>query len=146
MSTIVEDLEQYTRNRNIQIDGVPEEKDEDLRKMVKDIGDTIEVQFEYKEVDVVHRIPTINENNKNCLPIVVQFTTRQVRDKFLTNAKKTRVNTRDLGKSGVDKPVFVNEHLTKSKKILMFEARKIKIERDYKFLWSKNGKIIIRKN
>lgn len=144
MSTIVEDLEQYTRNRNIQIDGMPEENNEDLRKMMKNIGEKIQVEFEDKEVDAIHRLPTRNESN-NCPPIVVQFTTRQVRDKILTNARKTKLNTKDFGKT-VDKPIFINEHLTKSKKQIMFEARRLKIARGYKFLWTRNGKVLIRKS
>lgn len=67
ISTTVEDLEQYTRNRNLQIDGVPEEKDEDLRKLISDIGEKIHVQIEKKEV-FIHRFPTRNEKNTNCSP------------------------------------------------------------------------------
>lgn len=145
MTIIVEDLEQYTRNRNLQIDGVPEEKDENLRDLMKEIGKKVEVQFEDKEVDAIHRIPTRNEKNKDCSPIVVQFTTRQLREKILTNAKKTTITTKDLQKSGDEKTVYINEHLTKAKKEIMYEARKLKFQQNYKFLWSRNGKIFIRK-
>lgn len=140
--TVVEDLEQYTRNRNIQVDGIPEEKEENLREIMIDIGQKIDVKIENDMMDAIHRIPSQNERNS---PIVVQFTTRQVRDSIMTKVKKTKITTRDLGRQGDEKIVFVNEHLTKKKKQIMFEARKLKKEREYKFLWTKNAKIFIRK-
>lgn len=142
VTTVVEDLEQYTRNRNIQIDGIPEEKDENLREIVVKIGEKIDVKIENEMIDVVHRIPSQNERNS---PIVVQFTTRQVRDDIMIKVKKNKITTLDLGRKGNERFVFVNEHLTKKKKQIMFEARKLKKEMDYKFLWTKNAKIFIRK-
>lgn len=61
-------------------------------------------------------------------------------------AKRTRITTNDLGREGEPRNVFINEHLTKKKNQIMYEARKMKTEKDYKFLWCRNGKIFIRKN
>lgn len=142
VSQVVEDLEQYTRNRNIQIDGITPDDDENLREMMITIGKKIEVDIEDKAIDAIHRIPSQNEKNS---PIIVQFTTRQIREKIMTNIKNTKITTKDLGRKGEERTVFVNEHLTKNKKQLMFEARKLKKTNEYMFLWSKNGKIFIRK-
>lgn len=142
---VVEELEQYTRNKNIQIDGIPEEKDENLKQLMIDIGKKIQVEIEEKEIDAIHRIPSTIKN-KNALPIVVQFTTRQLRETIMTKVRKTKITTKDLNKGGEIKPIFINEHLTKTKKQIMFEARKIKFEKAYKFLWSRNGKVLIRKD
>ncbi|KAL3265520.1 hypothetical protein HHI36_009724, partial [Cryptolaemus montrouzieri] len=41
--------------------------------------------------------------------------------------------------------VYFNEDLTRAKQELLTQARKIKMERGYKFAWVKNGQIYIRK-
>lgn len=146
MTVALEDLDQYSRNKNIQIDGVPEEKSENLRELVVELGKLIEVTMEPKEIDAIHRIPTRNEKNAKSPPIVVQFTTRQLREKILTGMRIKKIMTGDLMKTGEQKPVYVNEHLTRTKKNIMFEARKLKFDKGYKFLWSRNGRIMIRKD
>lgn len=146
MTIAMEDLDQYSRNKNIQIDGVPEEKGENLRELVMDIGKKVDVDLDAKEIDVIHRIPSKNEKNTRSSPIVVQFTTRQLREKILAGVRKSKITTKDLKKTGEERIVYVNEHLTRAKKQIMFEGRKLKFEKGYKFLWSRNGKIMIRKD
>uniref|UniRef100_A0A8D8Y1M0 FP protein C-terminal domain-containing protein n=1 Tax=Cacopsylla melanoneura TaxID=428564 RepID=A0A8D8Y1M0_9HEMI len=142
MAIIIEDLDQYSRNRNIQIDNVPEEQDEDLKEMVINVGKKLDVEIETKEIDAIHRLPTTRK--ESIKPIVVQFTTRQVRENIMSK-RKTKITTRDLKMAGEEKIVYINEHLTRNKKSIMFEARKLKNEKGYKFLWTRNGKIFIRK-
>uniref|UniRef100_A0A8D8YDL7 FP protein C-terminal domain-containing protein n=1 Tax=Cacopsylla melanoneura TaxID=428564 RepID=A0A8D8YDL7_9HEMI len=140
----VEDLQQYTRNRNVQIDGIPSKQDEDLRMMMKNIGEKIEVKILDSDIDKIHRIPTKSTNNPE--PIVVQFTTRRVRDEIVKKAKEKKPCTNDLQMQCTNRNIYVNEHLTPQKKQILYEAKKIKEEKQYKFLWCKNGKIFVRKD
>ncbi|XP_008481625.1 uncharacterized protein LOC103518340 [Diaphorina citri] len=139
-----DELEQYTRNKNIQIDGIPKEKDENLEEMVKEIGNKMEVTIMNNDIDAIHRVPTRSKNNPE--PIVVQFLTRKMRDNIIQNAKTKRINTKDLKMNGPEKPIYINEHLSRNRKLILFEARKKKYEKNYKFLWSRGGKIFIRKD
>uniref|UniRef100_A0A8D8YTP8 FP protein C-terminal domain-containing protein n=1 Tax=Cacopsylla melanoneura TaxID=428564 RepID=A0A8D8YTP8_9HEMI len=139
-----EGLQQYTRIRNIQIDGVPVENDENLEDVMLEIGKKINVNIKKEEIDAIHRIPT--RIKKNTEPIIVQFVTRKLRESVLKNAKANRITTKDLKATWQERPIFINEHLTPQRKQLMYEARKIKEEKGYKFLWTKGGKIFIRKD
>lgn len=141
---IVDDLEQYTRNRNVQIDGIPLKKDEDLRDLMMEIGKKIEVDIKNEYIDAIHRVPT--RSSKNPEPIVVQFTTRQTRDAVVQKAREKKLCTDDFNMQCEKKYIYVNDHLTQRKKNLMFEARKLKYLNNYKFLWTKNGKIFIKKD
>ena len=42
--------------------------------------------------------------------------------------------------------IFVNEHLTPTKKYWFSIAKQKKLELKYKYLWTRNGKILIRKD
>uniref|UniRef100_A0A8D8YY01 FP protein C-terminal domain-containing protein n=1 Tax=Cacopsylla melanoneura TaxID=428564 RepID=A0A8D8YY01_9HEMI len=139
-----ENLLQYTMNKNIQIDGVPEVNDENLKELVIEIGKKIEVNVEEKEIDKAHRVPS--RNPQNIPPIIVQFTTRQTRDNFIDKVRKNKITTKDVKRSGEEKFVYVNEHLTKLKKDIMYEARRLKQDKGYKFLWVRGGKVLMRKN
>lgn len=140
----VDEMDQYSRIKNIQIDGVPVTRDEDLKEVVKTMGQKIEVNIKTEDIDAIHRIPS--RSNANPEPIVVQFVTRQMKENVVKKSKEKRVCTDDLNMQCANKPVFVNEHLTRKRKNIMFEARKLKNEKNYKFLWSRNGKILIKKN
>lgn len=144
LETSMDDLEQYTRNKNIQIDGVPPKVNENLKEMMVEIGKKIDVDIKNEDIDAIHRIPT--RSTKVPEPIVVQFLTRQMREAVVQKAKSSKVCTKDLNIDGESKPIYVNEHLTRKKKHILFEARRIKFDKNYKFLWTKAGKIFIRKD
>lgn len=139
----MDELEQYTRNKNIQIDGIPPKKDEDLRNIVIDIGKKIEIEINKSDIDAIHRIPT--RSTKMPEPIVVQFMSRQMRESMVQKGKEKKICTNDIGIQGETKQVYINEHLTRKKKHILFEARRLKYEKQYKYLWTRNGKIFIRK-
>uniref|UniRef100_A0A8D8Z9A5 FP protein C-terminal domain-containing protein n=2 Tax=Cacopsylla melanoneura TaxID=428564 RepID=A0A8D8Z9A5_9HEMI len=138
-----EELEQYTRNKNIQLDGIPKLETENLEEIMKEIGKKIEVPIENKDIDVIHRIPTRSTTAPE--PIVVQFLTRKMRDNIVQKAKTSRISTKDLKMNCTERPIFINEHLTPLRKQILFEARKLKTDQNYKFLWVKGCKIFIRK-
>lgn len=144
MESAMEDLEQYSRNRNIQIDGIPNSPNEDLGKIVKEIGKEINVDFKDGEIDVVHRIPTRNKTNPE--PIVVQLLSRNKRDEILMKAKQKKITTTALNFSGNERTIFINEHLTRQRKTLLYEAKQKRNELNFKFTWTKGGKIFMRKD
>lgn len=70
--------------------------------------------------------------------------TRTPGDKFLTAARKTRLNTSHLSLEHND-PIYVNEHLCLENKILFRKARQVKAEKKWKFAWVSQGRILMRK-
>lgn len=107
------------------------------------IGNKIQVDIKREDIDAIHRIPT--RSTKTPEPIVVQFLTRQMRESVVQKAREVKVHTKDLGFNEESKQIYVNEHLTRKKKHILFEARQLKYEKNYKYLWTKSGKIFIRK-
>jgi len=117
----ITDMDQYSRNRTIEISGVPVRKEEDLEKVMKLIDDKIGVPEEARVIDVVHRVPT--KSKKYPPKIVPQFTSRTSRNLWLAN-KDHGIKSDLFDKSvAVPKPVYVNEHMTVHYKELLCKER-----------------------
>lgn len=133
--------EQYTRNRNIEIKGAEYEQNEELKDVLKKMGDAIGEPISSDDIDVCHRVPTKVENKTN---IIVQFQRREKRDKVLEMSRKKRLTNAMLGLP-TGSPVYVNEHLCPEMKRILGMAIARKREHNWKFVWTKNGIVLARR-
>ncbi|KAH9375559.1 hypothetical protein HPB48_002544 [Haemaphysalis longicornis] len=129
-------LQQY-----VEIKGIPEVQNEDLLATTTAISACLKVSVKESDIDVVHRVPTKNKTKSN---IIVKFTSRAARDKILKEAKKLRLNTSNLRLPGTE-PIYINEHLCPAKKVLLGCALKAKLDKNWKFTWVADGKILMRR-
>lgn len=136
------DLEQYSRNKNIDIKGLPVVQNEHLPDMLKKIGEIIKEPITQEDVDVCHRVPM---RNSTCPTVVVQFHNRTKRDAVLAKVRQTKVTTRHLGHEE-NVPIYINETLCPTLRKLMGMAVARKKEKLWKFAWTKNGRILARKD
>lgn len=139
------DLQQYSRRSNLEIKGLPVVQGENLVATLTDISRHLQIEISESDIDVVHRVPSMNKKESN---VVVKFHSRAARDKMLKAAKKQRLNTFHLGFNSSEEkssPVYVNEHLCPAKKVLLGHALKAKKEKGWKYAWVIEGKILMRK-
>lgn len=134
--------EQYSRNRNIEIKGVPSVQNEDLAAILQTIGNLIDEPILPCDIDVCHRVPA--GNSSSCPLIIAQFKYRSKRDAVIEKARRKRVSTADLGHA-TRAPVYVNEHLCPELKKLLGMTIAKKNELKWKFAWTRGGKIYARK-
>lgn len=133
--------EQYSRNVNIEIQGVVKRETESVSDLLCTLGTIIGEPLSKDDIEACHRVPSRTENKSN---IVVQFKSRVKRDRVLKKAKKARLTNADLGignSTSFSPPVYVNEHLCPTLKKLLATAVKKKYEMKWKSVWSYNGKI-----
>ncbi|XP_075531533.1 uncharacterized protein LOC142564423 [Dermacentor variabilis] len=135
------DLNQYSRRNNLEIRNVPVSADESLPDMMQNIATCLKMELRTEDIDVVHRVPTKNKAQQN---ILVRFTSIAVRDKLIKNAKKERLSTSALGFQN-NEPIFINEHLCQENKILLAKARQARREKNWKYVWVSQAKILMRK-
>lgn len=135
-------LEQFSRNKNIEIKGVPETEQENLQDTLQRVGEVINESIALDDIDACHRVPTKNTTIPN---IIVQFRNRLKRDTVLTKAKKTNMTTSDLGHPG-QTSIYINEHLCPALKKLLGMAISRKKEKSWKFVWTRHGHILARRN
>ncbi|XP_073948959.1 uncharacterized protein [Choristoneura fumiferana] len=146
--------DQFCRMNNVEISGVPQKNGENLLTILRNIA--VKVGFELREtdVDVIHRVrrftTTAGDAGRAADPrppaIVVRFCQRRRKDELVAAARARRnLTSADAGLPGAASPIYVNEHLTAAKKLLLKRARDIKNELSYSYLWVKQCKIYMRK-
>lgn len=143
-------LEQYTRTNNLEIQGVNEKIGENVYNILEIIGNAINCDISRNDIDTAHRVSHLSPNNKNPKAIIVRFSSRMKRDAFLAAAKNTR-NATNKQEPGIAIPnisnrLFINEHLTNQNKTLLSKAKSVAKEKNFKYVWSKNGYIFMRRN
>lgn len=143
----INDMEQFSRINNIEIQGVPVKQNENVVNIIKLIGDHVGFKIDENKIEFAHRIQASTNDHKN---IIVRFTTRQDKECFLAASKTKRLtmgnNSKGLNVPDVSVSLYINEHLTQANKILYKEARTAAKLKNYKFVWVKNGNIYVRKN
>ncbi|KAH9384876.1 hypothetical protein HPB48_026906 [Haemaphysalis longicornis] len=135
--------EQYSRNCNLDIKGIPVMEEENLPQTLQQIGELLEENIEESDIEVCHRVPV---NYANAISnIIVQFQRRAKRDAVLQKARKARLSTHDLGHPSTT-AVFINEHLCPPMKQLRGMAIAQRTAKNWRFVWTNGGNIMARKD
>lgn len=148
----IDELEQRSRSRNIEIQNVTEKRGENLLNLVELLGKVIGVPIPASSIADVHRVAH-NQSSDRPKNIVVQLSTKRLRDDVIAACRTRRGITMSqlLGSSNNNQKdtitkIYVNEHLTLKNKILYANARQRCTEQKYKYVWIKNGNILVRKS
>lgn len=135
------DLKQYSRRSNLEIKGVPPTAEESLPDIMLTIASCLKSNLRVEDIDVIHRVPTKDKNRPN---IIVKFLSKRTRDELLVKAKKQRLTGSVLGFEA-NEPIYINEHLCPEYKVLLAKAIQMKRDKNWKFAWVSQGKILMRK-
>ncbi|KAK8780934.1 hypothetical protein V5799_017725 [Amblyomma americanum] len=140
--------DQYSRNKNVQVKGIPVEKGENLLNVLGKVGVALREPIGEQDIEVSHRVPVRNSGTDGTdgsdQNIVVVFNRQSKRDAVLEKARKTRFTTTELG-FAAEQPVFVNEHLAPQLKKLLGMTVAKKKEMKWRYAWVRGGKIFARK-
>ncbi|XP_013161327.1 PREDICTED: uncharacterized protein LOC106113142 [Papilio xuthus] len=146
-------LEQSMRESNLEINGIPEHKSENLVNTVLQLGNVIDHPINEEDILKATRVMKFNKESDRPRSVIVKLKSPLCRDsviaavtKFNKKNAKDKLSSHHLGISGARVPVFVAEHLIPSSKTLHAAARKKSKELNYKFVWVRNGRIYVRKD
>ena len=147
----LDDMEQYIRRECLEIRGIPLAKDEDTNQIVRKVGQLIDVDINDEDISVSHRtrLSSRNSENKKQEPaIIVGFVRRDVRDDLYKARTSLRnKSTKDLGMARHNpQKIFIAESLTRRNHLLLNQCLQKKKKLNYKFLWTKYGKVLLRKD
>ncbi|XP_039297643.1 uncharacterized protein LOC120354478 [Nilaparvata lugens] len=135
--------EQYSKLRNIEIQGIPEKEGEDIYQLLSAISKILKVTYQPCEILIAHRLAPSRNNSPST--IVVSFVRRSVRAEWLKAARMIKIKASDVMTSFRATPVYVNEHLTKRNKELLKQAKNSVKAGDEKYAWVREGKVYVRK-
>lgn len=146
-------VEQHMRSTNLEINGIPEHRTENLIKTIEQLGSVVDNPISENDILHVTRIAKLNKETDRPRSVIVKLKSQRRRDELLAaviqyNRKhnSNKLNSEHLGISGRRVPVFVAEHLTPTNKHLHAATRKKAKETGYKFVWVRDGRIFARKN
>ena len=145
-------IEQHARQQNLEINGIPESKAENLVKTVQQVGNVVSCSIKEDDILSVVRVRKLDPESTNPRAVVVKLRSMLLRDTILTSVMNfnkvnpdKKLNTQHLGYGSLAKPVFVSEHLSPLNKKIHAAARRVAKEKGYKYVWVRDGKILIRK-
>ncbi|XP_026328017.1 uncharacterized protein LOC113236226 [Hyposmocoma kahamanoa] len=146
-------LEQYLRENNLELHGVPEFLSENLTNVLQQCSKFIGHQLNDGDIVGCVRVAKLNKDSKFPKTIVAKFRSVRCRDEFYSAVYRynkahpnDKLNTNHLGIAGEKKPVYVSEHLSLFFKSIHAASRKKAKEAGYKFVWVRNGRIYVRKD
>jgi uncharacterized protein YoxC len=150
----IEQMDRSVRCSSIEIRNVPKntngETKENLRNIIINVGQALNVPLQPTEIRDVYRINTKKESNQ---PIVAELSSIFTRDKIIASVKTynkkystNKFSTSNLKVDGPAKPVYISENLTMATKKLFFQSREFAKANGFKYCWTSRGKIYLRKS
>jgi len=144
----LDELEQYDRRQNLELEGVPFMENEDVNKITMELAKQLEVDLVEEDISIAHRLPRKRPHGRIGIKpkhptIIVRFISRHKRNEIYAN----RFKAKNMDEFPVDnmEQFYINENLTQRRKRLFWLTKNKSKELDYKFIWTVNGQIFVRK-
>lgn len=144
--------EQHMRESNLEINGIPEHKSENLVNTIVQLSKTIDCSLRDDDILNVTRVAKLSNTNDRPRCVIAKLRSPRHRDSILAAVttfnkrnQNDKLNSHHLGIGGSRVPVYVAEHLTPNNKSLHAATRQKAKEQGYKFVWIRNGRIFVRK-
>ena len=127
-----------------------------MTKLVVDISKFLGVDINQSGVSIAHRLPPKNVSDQNSTnegklesvppPLIARFVNHTVCNEIYKNRKqaKTIDKAKFPGKDMIN--LYMNKNLTLSKKHLQWLTKEAAKAKGYKYIWTKNGKMLTRVN
>lgn len=142
------DLERHTKKKNVIISGIPFHNNENIGVIFQNIQSAVHSNIKETDIMAIHRLKSNRSEGTDSTSsnIIVAFKNTDVKSEFMAKKKsKSKLSTRDLGIDGPMRTIFINDQLTEADGKLFYQARKFKKDNIFKYVWTRNGLIFMRK-
>lgn len=132
-------LEQKEMEMKIELLNVQKQEGEELMTIVGKLAQELKLNIE--DIEKAWRIPG---DKKEPRPVVVTLRSRDARAEWL-RCRKMVVTNDTLYQDGNNSRIYINEHVTRQTRQLFWSAKN-RLRETYKFIWIKDGKVLVKKN
>lgn len=156
----VDEAQQYLRRDCLEITGIPLLPADNPKELVKELCAVVGVIVQDNHISTAHRLPDTKKVKDR---IIVKFTHRDKREEVYKNRRKLKGKTiRNLPSVSKNLPsvnnengqavktpatkIHINESLTGYRKKLFGRIYKFKKENNFKFIWTVNGKVLLKES
>lgn len=137
----IDELEQYNLRNCIEIKGIPKTLNENCSDIIQSIAKKVNCNV---IINSAYRIVT-KENNSGIL--IAEINSLEMKNDLLRKIKKIKLNANMVANAwSPDVKIFCNERLTKFKRLLFAKTRTICKEKQYKYVWTNNAEVLVRKD
>ncbi|XP_063891862.1 uncharacterized protein LOC135117200 [Helicoverpa armigera] len=123
-------LEQQSRSNNLDVQCVPENKNENVYSIITQLARVVNCEINEKDISHCTRIAKSNPSSARPRSIIVQLASPRLRDQLLAATIKynqanphEKLNCTHLGYAGPKSPVYVTEHLSPTNRALHAATR-----------------------
>lgn len=146
-------LEKISRENNIEIQAVPENRNENVLSILKEICQTLNTPLLETDIRACRRVAKINTSSGRPRNILATLTSPRLRDDILSAAHrynkehpKDLLNSGHAGINGEPCRIYLAEHSSPELKQLHGAARQFARDKNFKFVWVKFGNVYLRKD
>lgn len=139
LTTELNQLQQYTRRCNFEIHGLAVQPKENLSSFVCELALKLDLtNFSTTDIAAVHRLPS---GPNKIPPVLVQVHKVSTKEQWMS----ARTKLPELAEEETFPRLYINENLTRANKELFRLARLKGKEKGFKFVWTRNGRVLARK-
>lgn len=131
--------EHQNRAKCLELNGIPYQKGENLFEGLDKLGKHLKLDW-FKPCVDVDNVFRIRQSKR----VIVKFTQTNKRDKFFQHYRKNILGIDTLGFQE-EGNIYVNEVLSSEQAKLFWKARSYKKDHNFKYVWTSNQKIFLRK-
>lgn len=132
--------EQYSRLQNLEIHGIPVQPNENLTSCAAELAHQLKIKnFDTSSILAIHRLPARNDKVPT---VIIRFASVAQKNEWMSH----RGELRALNQSGSGPRLFFNENLTASNRELFWLTRRKGKEKNYRFVWTKDGTVFAKKD
>lgn len=140
----VNDLEQSKLRNNIIIRNIEHQNNENIYDLTSRVLTVVGKSEASNQISSCYRIKNRNAS-RDPGSIVVSFTNPFIKDTVLELKTSLRIINSDIGFEKNNSQIYIQEHLSYHNQELFYFARQLR-KFGYRFVWSKFGKIYVRKS
>lgn len=145
-----DEILQRSMECDLEICGVPEAENENLDEVIQTMMTSLKLEANPGYINDVYRKKIKNKNSGMPGPIIIKFNRKSYRDALLAEKKiKKKLDSSlifpDAGQENI-RPIYINECITNFRKLIHKNARELMKKDIFKFVWIKDGKILVRKS
>lgn len=145
-------IEKLSRDRNIEMQSVPENRNENVMSIFKALCNSIRYPISDTDIQTCRRVAKMDSKSKRPRNIVVTLSSPRLRDEIISAVhrynkehKGNKLNSHHIGMPGECHQIYVSEHLSPETKQLYAAVRRFAKDNNYTYSWVKFGQIYLRK-
>lgn len=135
----INNLEQYSREKNVIVSGVVEKlniHDGNIYDIIQGVARSMNVTLDKQDIVSAHPL----RNKRGYSSIIIVFRNKEIKKNFMRNKKNA-----SLMLQGATHKVYINPQLTEYYSNLLYQTKQIAREMGAKFVWYDNCKCLVRK-